>query len=279
MIICPQCQAENIAGSAFCDNCGSALTNAASSAMPAVAASSPVVPPAPLAQPPDANANVVSAAAAAATPPASPPPASLPVSAPALSSSPSPSGKTKCSFCGAENALTNMYCENCGTPLPALTADAPAPVSPTPPVTPAASDNVTPLVTADPRPAAAVTSKMIIATPASQPPPAGHPRIVVVSNGMYFDLNGYQQALIGRVDPTSDNFPEVDLTSHGGDEGGISRKHLRITLAGNQYFAEDLGSSNGSWIGTNRLVPNTRTPLNSGDQLRLGKLVLNFFAQ
>ncbi|GIL15512.1 MAG: hypothetical protein BroJett039_06850 [Chloroflexota bacterium] len=120
---------------------------------------------------------------------------------------------------------------------------------------------------------------MIIPTPASQPAPTGHPRLVVVSNGMNFDLSGYQDILIGRVDPTVNHFPQVDLTAHGGDEAGVSRKHLRITLAGNQYFAEDLGSSNGSWIGTNRLAPNTRTELNSGDQLRLGKLVLNFYAQ
>lgn len=96
---------------------------------------------------------------------------------------------------------------------------------------------------------------------------------------MYFDLSGYQQVLVGRVDPTSNHFPEVDLTAHGGDEGGVSRKHLRISLAGDQYFVEDLGSSNGTVLGTNRLAPNTRTALNSGDQLRLGKLALNFFAQ
>ncbi len=118
---------------------------------------------------------------------------------------------------------------------------------------------------------------MIAATPATQPAPAGHPRFVVAATGAYFDLVGRTEILIGRVDPTSNNFPEVDLTAHGGDEGGVSRRHCQVTLAGNQFFAEDLGSSNGAWIGATRLQPNVRTALNNGDQLRLGKLVLNFF--
>ncbi len=118
---------------------------------------------------------------------------------------------------------------------------------------------------------------MITVTPASQPPPLGHPRFVVAASGAYFDISGRAELLLGRVDPISQIFPEIDLTSHGGDEGGVSRKHCRVTLAGNQYFAEDLGSSNGTWVGTTRLQPGVRTPLNNGDQMRLGKLVLNFF--
>lgn len=287
-MICPQCQTKNIAGAAFCDNCGSALTNAAGPSMPS--APSPVVAAPAQTDPPPAvaNANLAVAAPPAAADLASPPPANPPVPAPVLSSAPNNGGKLKCSFCGDENDLGNKYCENCGTPLAAPAAEPaaptpPAPLSPAPPE-PAAltpSENVSPAVTPAPvaAPATATALKMILATPASQPPPAGHPRLIVVSNGSYFDLNGYQKVLLGRVDPTSNHFPEVDLTSHGGDEAGVSRKHLQITLEGNQYFAEDLGSSNGSWIGTTRLAPNTRTPLNSGDQLRLGKLLLNFFAQ
>jgi pSer/pThr/pTyr-binding forkhead associated (FHA) protein len=188
---------------------------------------------------------------------------------------PSASDKIKCTFCGNENEVGSAFCENCGSPLAAPTPSVPAPL-PQPPAVPPPPPPATPVSQSVPP---AAPSQMIIPTPASQPAPTGHPRIVVVSNGMNFDLSGYQDILIGRVDPTVNHFPQVDLTAHGGDEAGVSRKHLRITFAGNQYFAEDLESSNGSWIGTNRLTPNTRTELNSGDQLRLGKLVLNFYAQ
>ena len=95
---------------------------------------------------------------------------------------------------------------------------------------------------------------------------------------MYFDIVGRTEIVIGRVDPVSRVFPEIDLTAHGGDEGGVSRKHCKVTLAGSQYFIEDLGSTNGTWIDATPVQPNTRVPLDSGKQLRLGKLVLNFFA-
>lgn len=94
---------------------------------------------------------------------------------------------------------------------------------------------------------------------------------------MYFDIADRDDVLIGRVDPISGVFPDIDLTVHGGDECGVSRKHCRVTLAGDQFFVEDLGSSNGTWINTTRLPSGTRQPIENGQQLRVGKLVLNFY--
>jgi hypothetical protein len=143
-----------------------------------------------------------------------------------------------------------------------VTPEATVPVPPPAPAAPAAPVKLPPMITAQ---------------PATEPPPTAHPRFSVAASGMYFDIVGRTELTIGRVDPISGIFPEIDLTAHNGEEGGVSRKHCKITLAGNQFFAEDLNSSNGTWIGVNRLVPGTRTPLNNGDQIRLGKVVLNFF--
>ncbi len=118
---------------------------------------------------------------------------------------------------------------------------------------------------------------MIPAAPSTQPPPQGHPRVVVMPSGMYFDISGRIEVILGRVDPVTPIYPDIDLTGHGGDEAGVSRKHCRITLAGNQYFAEDLGSSNGTTVNSVVIQPNTRTPIENGAQIRLGKLMLNFF--
>ena len=93
----------------------------------------------------------------------------------------------------------------------------------------------------------------------------------------YFDIARRGELLLGRVDPISGIFPEIDLTAHGGDEGGVSRKHCKITLAGNQYFVEDLNSSNGTYVNATRITPGQRVPIENGWQLRLGKLVLNFY--
>ena len=119
---------------------------------------------------------------------------------------------------------------------------------------------------------------MIPALPPNQPPPPGHPRIVVMPSQTYFDLSGRSEVVIGRLDPVTPIIPDIDLTALGGDEAGVSRRHCRITLAGNQYFVEDLGSSNGTSLNAVMLQPNVRTPLNNGDQLRLGRLVINFYA-
>ncbi|MCB0168878.1 MAG: FHA domain-containing protein, partial [Anaerolineae bacterium] len=51
----------------------------------------------------------------------------------------------------------------------------------------------------------------------------------------------------------------------------ISRRHVEITLRGQQLFVTDLGSQNGTFIGETRLQPQTPTPLNGSTQLRLGR--------
>lgn len=51
----------------------------------------------------------------------------------------------------------------------------------------------------------------------------------------------------------------------------VSRRHARLTLEGDQYFIEDLGSSNGTFINGEPLTK--RRPLNSGDRIRLGQII------
>jgi pSer/pThr/pTyr-binding forkhead associated (FHA) protein len=100
---------------------------------------------------------------------------------------------------------------------------------------------------------------------------------MVAGEGERFSLAGKSEALVGRTDPVSGVFPDLDLTPHGGEVGGVSRRHIKITFAGNQYFVEDLNSTNGTWLGRTQVQPGARVPLNNGDQLRLGRVVLNFF--
>ncbi len=71
-------------------------------------------------------------------------------------------------------------------------------------------------------------------------------------------------------------FPEVDLTDHGGDEGGISRRHARIFVQGNQVFIEDLNSTNYTFVNQQKLVPGQPHTLNNGDEVRLGKVRLTY---
>jgi pSer/pThr/pTyr-binding forkhead associated (FHA) protein len=79
---------------------------------------------------------------------------------------------------------------------------------------------------------------------------------------------------LGRLDPTSDVFPEVDLTNDNGLEKGVSRRHARILKREGTVVVEDLGSINGTFINGKRLAPYLPEVLNSNDQLQLGKLLI-----
>lgn len=58
---------------------------------------------------------------------------------------------------------------------------------------------------------------------------------------------------------------------------GVSRLHARILREGNQYFIEDLQSSNGTALNGDRLAQ--RQPLCEGDRIQLADVVLVFHAQ
>jgi hypothetical protein len=84
------------------------------------------------------------------------------------------------------------------------------------------------------------------------------------------------EAYIGRWDADSGIFPDVDLDADD-PEAKVSRRHARITRRGAQYFIEDLGSTNGTFINRGRrLLPGDRQPLNDGDELIIGKTFLRF---
>lgn len=79
---------------------------------------------------------------------------------------------------------------------------------------------------------------------------------------------------LGRLDPASDVFPEIDLTNYNGLEKGVSRRHARILKREGTVVVEDLGSINGTFINGKRLAPYLPEVLHHGDQLQLGKLLI-----
>jgi pSer/pThr/pTyr-binding forkhead associated (FHA) protein len=79
---------------------------------------------------------------------------------------------------------------------------------------------------------------------------------------------------IGRLDPLSNSFPDIDLTNYGALKKGVSRRHVKIVRRGNQVLIEDLGSINGTLLNREKLTPYFPQALNSGDELQLGKLTL-----
>ena len=81
---------------------------------------------------------------------------------------------------------------------------------------------------------------------------------------------------IGRWDADGGIFPDVDLDSDD-PEAKVSRRHARITRRSEQYYIEDLGSTNGTFINRGRrLLPGDRQLLRDGDEVIVGKTFLRF---
>jgi FHA domain-containing protein len=56
------------------------------------------------------------------------------------------------------------------------------------------------------------------------------------------------------------------------DDDYVSTRHARIAASGDQWFVEDLGSTNGTYVGTVRISQPTTISL--GTQVRVGKTII-----
>lgn len=78
--------------------------------------------------------------------------------------------------------------------------------------------------------------------------------------------------VIGRSDLNARFNPDVDLTTYGAIDRGVSRAHARLQLTDGHLFITDLGSTNGTTVSGNRLEPNQPHMLRKGEELLLGRL-------
>ncbi len=185
-----------------------------------------------------------------------------PAQAPVDVSATAPAGEQICPSCGASNPAGEAFCSNCGNSLlgaPAQAPAAPDPVAP-PPVAPA-------------------DEPVVVAAPAASTAPAAtalQARLIVEADNQEFDLAGKDNITIGREDAVSNIFPDVDLTPHGGEEGGVSRLHARIFVENGQYMLEDENSTNFTFLNRQRLAAKTPTPLHDNDEVKLGRVLLRF---
>ena len=56
----------------------------------------------------------------------------------------------------------------------------------------------------------------------------------------------------------------------------ISRTHAKITMEGEKVYIQDLGSSNGTLVNKNKLVPQVKTEIVTGDILQFGEIILKY---
>lgn len=97
---------------------------------------------------------------------------------------------------------------------------------------------------------------------------------IYLSNYMHpFDVRLDSDFVIGRK---TDGAPAglLDLTPLEGYIMGVSKQHVRIQDIGNGYQITDLGSTNGTRVNEERLIPNQPVFLPNGSRLRLGRMPL-----
>ncbi|MBI3949087.1 MAG: protein kinase [Acidobacteria bacterium] len=87
-----------------------------------------------------------------------------------------------------------------------------------------------------------------------------------------------ETSLIGRMDPVSGIFPEIDLSPYD-LESKVSRRHARVWRERTQFFVEDLSSINGTLVNDTLLPPKQPHVLRDGDVLRVGQTQLMFKEQ
>jgi len=85
------------------------------------------------------------------------------------------------------------------------------------------------------------------------------------------------EIVLGRADAHSPIVPDVDLTPYGATDQGVSRRHAVIRRGEDTLTLIDLGSTNGTHLNGQRLIPHQPRVLRDGDEIRMGKLVLHIF--
>lgn len=247
MPFCPQCGVDNPANARYCDQCGAMLIP-----VPAQAA---------------------------------PPPAAPATAIPVI-------GPTVCPQCGQSAIPGEAFCDNCGAPLsaparpvaavpvPPQSAAPPQPVYPPP--TPVAAPPTAPA--APPAPPSYQAPSTPPAVPSSKPAAVSGrtslapSSLVVMGTGAVLPLPAASQALVGRSDPVSRFYPDIDLGPYGALDQGVGRRHARIFLQGGQVMIEDLDSVNGTLVNGQRVLPHQSRALSDGDQITLGRMLLRFQA-
>lgn len=94
----------------------------------------------------------------------------------------------------------------------------------------------------------------------------------IVSSGQVIPLSGQNEFTLGRITEGQPILPDIDLSPYEGYAEGVSRLHAAIRITERGVMIVDLGSSNGTRINGQKIVPNVNYPLKDGDIIALGRI-------
>ena len=161
--------------------------------------------------------------------------------------------KVVCPSCGAENLPGTLFCIQCGTYLP---SGGPLRTEPLP-------------EQEEGRPACLRQEGK-----EGEEVWALNIEVEVLNTGSKVLLSADREILVGRLDAAHGIFPELDMTTDGGLEQGVSRRHARIYTREGACFVEDLDSTNGTFLNEERITPYLPYAFRDGDLLMFGTMRL-----
>jgi pSer/pThr/pTyr-binding forkhead associated (FHA) protein/ribosomal protein L40E len=174
-----------------------------------------------------------------------------------------------CPSCGATVQADASFCGQCGYNLNSVSA----PMSLTPESDPQELSVVPdPLVQPDP---------IILPTQAEIPPAPAKPPIVATQLQQSFarllnlqtstEIEIPPNLTVVHIGKPNDQIPpDIDVSGFPNSEV-VSRIHADIRIEGENYYIEDVGSSNGTYINNSPLPMGNRHRLRPGDRISLGK--------
>jgi FHA domain-containing protein/double zinc ribbon protein len=165
----------------------------------------------------------------------------------------------ECPNCGDVNLPDALFCEVCGYDFTTgqLPSAAPAPPAPAPAPAALAGAEWVAEIWVDPDWFAAQEAAGTCAT-------SGAPTVVPLPG---------TSALIGRRSESRNIVPQIDCSA----DGSVSHRHADLTLDHDRWYIEDLGSTNGTYVGvpgdplpTTPLTPHERHELADGERIYIG---------
>jgi hypothetical protein len=179
-----------------------------------------------------------------------------------------------CPNCHTENRPTALFCEACGYDfttgtMPRAAAvpgtEAGAQVGPPSSAAPAAPGTVAPALPLEWVVEVWVDPDWYEAQETSEPCPSpGLPQIVPLT---------VRSLLVGRTSRSRNIHPDIACDA----DTAVSRRHAQLTSDGSRWWVEDLGSSNGTFVGPasgplpeDPLVPGQRRELAEDDRIYIG---------
>ncbi len=97
--------------------------------------------------------------------------------------------------------------------------------------------------------------------------------LILEAQGKQISLPVAEELTLGRFGPNDEGQkPDVALNDFAAEQNGISRRHAKLIRKNSLVYLMDLGSTNGTFLNGQRLLPNAQRMLRRGDEIYLGYL-------